>query len=78
MSQTQVLTEVRRGKLSPETAARLLDAQAILKRNGVEPTRRGVLSGHAAGDCSKTAANRWFAAMSAVNAELSVTEAELN
>ena len=70
MSQTQVLTEVRRGKLSPETAARLLDAQAILKRRGVEPTRRGVLSGLASGACSKTAVDRWITAMRLVNAEL--------
>jgi len=70
MSQAEVLRAVKRGALKPATAARLLDAQAILNRNGVEPTRRGVLSGLVSGACSKTAVDRWMTAMRAVNAEL--------
>lgn len=71
MSRTQVLAHVVAGRISQKWGAKLLDAQYTLKKAGVEPTRRGVLSGVAAGACSRWAANRWFAADRAVRRELS-------
>ena len=67
----KLLAAVVAGRVSPDTAAGLLDAQAILQRKGVEPTYYGVLAGVACGACSETAADRWFAADWAVRTELS-------
>jgi len=69
MSRKKTLAYVKAGRVSPERAAKLLDAQAALKRRGVEPTRRGVLAGVKAGACSEAMADRWFAAERAVRRE---------
>jgi len=71
----RLLAAVVAQRVSPDSAALLLDAQSLLCRKGVEPTYYGVLTGVASGECSQHAADRFLSADRAVRRELQRTAA---
>lgn len=70
MSRIEMLSAVKSGKLSVDTAARLEHAQCVIRKAGLAPNRKNVLQAYTQGAVTETAVVRLIAAESAARREM--------